>query len=104
MGTKYREREKLRKQQQRANSKSKKDNIKKQKSEIRKRQRICKYKKVISNLNLKLKSYENMYRTLKSKLKLTTSVSSMIDPNSPNTSKHDDTSTKLLKCVSPRCK
>ena len=45
-----------------------------------------------------------MNRTLKSKLKLTTSVSSMIDQNSPNTSKHDDTSTKLLKCVSPRSK
>merc|ERR1712120_361 len=73
---KNREKEKLRKQQQRAKSKSKKDNIKKQKSEIIKRQRICKYKKVISNLNLKLKSYENIKRTLKSKLKLTTSVSS----------------------------
>ena len=102
--TKYREKEKLRKRQQRAKSKSKKDNIKKQKSEIIKHQRICEYKKEISNLNLKLKSYENKNRTLKSKLKSTTSVYPMIDENSPKTSKHDDTSTKLLESVSPRSK
>ena len=61
-------------------------------------------KKEISNLNLKLKSYENKNRTLKRKLKSTTSVYPMIDENSPKTSKHDDTRTKLLESVSPRSK
>ena len=45
-----------------------------------------------------------MNRTLKSKLKSTTLVSSMTDENSPNSSKHDGTSTKLLECVSPKSK
>ena len=103
----FRIKEKLRKREQREKKKSKKNPIIskiRRNSKYQRANNVEKLKTVVSELNLKIKMFENTTRKLKRKLKIPTSNSSMIEEKSDKTCDIADKNTTLIGCVSPRSK